>query len=91
MLAYVIRRIVFGVAVLIGTSLITFVIAFVIPADPAVAVAGAKADPATLAAIRGELGLDRPLYFSTRATSAARCMATSAARTSGARMSPASS
>src|SRR5579863_3829866 len=63
MLAYVIRRVVFGAAVLIGTSLITFAIAFVIPADPAVAVAGAKADPATLAAIRRELGLDRPLYF----------------------------
>jgi peptide/nickel transport system permease protein len=63
MLAYVIRRIVFGAAVLLGTSLITFVIAFVIPADPAVAAAGAKADPATLASIRRELGLDRPLYF----------------------------
>ena len=63
MFAYVIRRIVFGAAVLLGTSLITFTIAFVIPADPAVAVAGAKADPATLAAIRSELGLDQPLYF----------------------------
>src|SRR5580658_5901614 len=63
MLAYVIRRIVFGLAVLLGTSMITFVIAFVIPADPAVAVAGAKADPATLALIRTELGLDQPLYF----------------------------
>jgi peptide/nickel transport system permease protein len=63
MFAYVIRRIVFGAAVLLGTSLITFVIAFVIPADPAVAVAGAKADPATLAAIRRELGLDQPFYF----------------------------
>ena len=63
MLAYVIRRIVFGAAVLLGTSLITFVIAFVIPADPAVAMAGAKADPATLAAIRTELGLDQPIYI----------------------------
>ncbi len=63
MFAYVIRRIVFGVAVLLGTSLITFVIAFVIPADPAVAVAGAKADPATLATIRRELGLDQPIYI----------------------------
>jgi peptide/nickel transport system permease protein len=63
MLAYIIRRIVFGAAVLLGTSLITFVIAFVIPADPAVAMAGAKADPATLAAIRTELGLDQPLYI----------------------------
>jgi peptide/nickel transport system permease protein len=63
MFAYVIRRIVFGFAVLLGTSLITFVIAFVIPADPAVAVAGAKADPATLATIRTQLGLDQPLYI----------------------------
>ncbi len=62
MLAYLFRRIVFGVAVLIGTSMITFTIAFVIPADPAVAMAGAKADPQTLATIRAQLGLDQPLY-----------------------------
>jgi peptide/nickel transport system permease protein len=63
MLAYLARRIVFGAAVLIGTSLITFTIAFVVPADPAVAMAGAKADPQTLATIRHELGLDQPLYL----------------------------
>jgi len=62
MLAYLVRRIVFGAAVLIGTSIITFAIAFVVPADPAVAMAGAKADPQTLASIRRELGLDQPLY-----------------------------
>ncbi|HTW86974.1 MAG TPA: ABC transporter permease [Candidatus Binataceae bacterium] len=62
MLAYISRRIVFGAVVLLGTSLITFLIAFVIPADPAVAMAGAKADPQTLATIRHELGLDQPLY-----------------------------
>src|SRR5208282_4340256 len=62
MLAFFARRIVFGAAVLIGTSIITFAIAFVIPADPAVTMAGAKADPQTLATIRHELGLDRPLY-----------------------------
>src|SRR5258708_2349956 len=61
MLAYLIRRIVFGAAVLIGTSIITFAIAFVVPADPAVAMAGAKADPQTLATIRTELGLDQPV------------------------------
>jgi peptide/nickel transport system permease protein len=62
MLSYILRRIVFGAAVLIGASLITFVIAFVIPGDPAIAMAGAKADPHTLATIRSQLGLDRPLY-----------------------------
>src|ERR1700675_4127289 len=63
MLTYLVRRIVFGAAVLIGTSLITFVIAFVVPADPAIALAGAKADPQTLASIRREMGLDQPLYI----------------------------
>jgi peptide/nickel transport system permease protein len=62
MLTYLARRIAFGAAVLAGTTLITFLIAFVIPADPAVTMAGAKADPQTLATIRHELGLDQPLY-----------------------------
>jgi peptide/nickel transport system permease protein len=61
-LAYVLRRIIFGAGVLLGTSIITFAIAFLIPADPAVAMAGAKADPKTLAAIRAQLGLDEPVY-----------------------------
>jgi peptide/nickel transport system permease protein len=63
MLVYLARRIVFGAVVLIGTSLITFAIAFIIPADPAVTMAGAKADPQTLAMIRHEMGLDRPRYI----------------------------
>jgi len=62
MLAYLARRIVFGAAVLLGTTIITFAIAFVIPADPAVTMAGAKADPQTLATIRHQLGLDQPVY-----------------------------
>ncbi len=63
MLAYVIRRVFFGLVVLAGASVITFTIAYVAPADPAVAVAGAKADPQTLATIRRQLGLDQPLYI----------------------------
>src|SRR5271167_3476066 len=62
MLAYLVRRIVFGAAVLVGTSVITFTIAFIVPADPAVAMAGAKADPQTLSLIRAQLGLDQPVY-----------------------------
>lgn len=63
MLRYLIGRIVFAGAVLIGTSLITFAIAFVVPADPAVTIAGAKADPQTLKMIHDQLGLDQPLYM----------------------------
>jgi peptide/nickel transport system permease protein len=62
MLIYIARRIFFGAAVLLGTSLITFAIAFMVPADPAVAMAGAKADPHTLNMIRHQLHLDQPLY-----------------------------
>ena len=62
MIGYIARRIVFGAFVLLGTSIVTFLIAFVIPADPAVAMAGAKANPQTLALIRHELGLDQPIY-----------------------------
>jgi peptide/nickel transport system permease protein len=62
MLGYVVRRIIFGVFVLAGTSLITFSLAFVVPGDPAVAMAGAKADPQTLSLIRSQLGLDQPIY-----------------------------
>jgi peptide/nickel transport system permease protein len=62
MLVYIARRVIFGAVVLLGTSMITFAIAFIVPADPAVAVAGAKADPQTLATIRHELGLDDPIY-----------------------------
>ncbi len=62
MLAYLTRRIAFGAVVLMGTSLITFAVAFLVPADPAVTLAGAKADPQTLATIRREMGLDKPIY-----------------------------
>jgi len=63
MLLYLVRRIVFGAFVLIGTSIITFAIAFLVPADPAVAMAGAKADPQTLSMIRSQMGLDQPVYM----------------------------
>ncbi|HZP44821.1 MAG TPA: ABC transporter permease [Candidatus Binataceae bacterium] len=63
MFRFLLRRIVVGLGVLLGVSLITFLIAFVVPADPAVAMAGAKADPQTLAIIREQLGLNQPLYI----------------------------
>lgn len=63
MIQFVLRRLVIGAGVLLGVSIITFSIAYVVPADPAVAMAGAKADPQTLATIRKQLGLNQPLYL----------------------------
>ncbi len=55
------RRAAASVIVLIGVATLTFIVAFVVPSDPARAVAGPKADAATVAQIRHELGLDRSL------------------------------
>jgi peptide/nickel transport system permease protein len=55
------QRVAWSVLILFGVTLITFILAFIVPSDPARTLAGPKADPQTLAAIRRELGLDRPL------------------------------
>jgi peptide/nickel transport system permease protein len=61
MLLYVLRRLWEGIPVLIGISLITFILMNVVPGDPVTAMFEKRADPATIARIRHELGLDRPL------------------------------
>jgi len=61
LLGYLIRRVFRAITTLLGTTLILFVLVRVVPADPAVSIAGPKADPETLAAIRKDLGLDDPL------------------------------
>src|SRR5215510_7268246 len=61
MTGYLVRRLLRAVSTLLGTTLVLFVLVRVVPADPAVSIAGPKADPETLAAIRKDLGLDDPL------------------------------
>jgi len=61
MTGYVLRRVLRALTTLLGTTLIIFVLVRVVPDDPAVSIAGPKADPETLAAIRKDLGLDDPL------------------------------
>lgn len=48
--------------VVIGVSLITFVISHLIPGDPARLIAGERASDEIVAGIRQQLGLDLPLY-----------------------------
>ena len=48
--------------VLLGVLTISFTLSLVIPSDPARIIAGPKADAESLARIRAELGLDRPLW-----------------------------
>src|SRR5207244_10857327 len=60
-IGYIVRRVLRAVTTLLGTTLIIFVLVRVVPADPAVSIAGPKADAETLAMIRKDLGLDDPL------------------------------
>ena len=60
---YIIRRLLWAVVVVFCVSLITFLLAFAIPADPAKQIAGPHATPQVLAQIRHSLSLDRPLYY----------------------------
>jgi len=56
------RRILQAIPVLIGISLITFVLIYYLPADPARMYAGPSATVETVARIRHELGLDQPFW-----------------------------
>lgn len=60
MVAYLARRLVQSVLILLGVSFITYVLLFVLPADPVRQIAGRSATPETVANIRRELGLDQP-------------------------------
>jgi peptide/nickel transport system permease protein len=58
---YLLRRLVQSVLILIGVSIITFVILFALPADPARQVAGRTASAEQVQQVRHQLGLDLPL------------------------------
>ena len=59
---YIVRRLLWMVVVLFFVSLITFLLAFAVPGDPAKSIAGTHATPEVLDRIRRELGLDLPLW-----------------------------
>lgn len=62
MLTLILRRLASMLGVLLGVSIITFVIAQLVPTDVARLVAGDHASPAIIARVRAELGLDRPIW-----------------------------
>lgn len=61
-ITFVLRRLVGALPLLLGITLIAFLIVHFIPGDPAQVVAGPDADAATLELVRTNLGLDRPLH-----------------------------
>ena len=63
MAAYLGRRVLQSLLILVGISIVTFVLLYMLPADPAAQVAGRSASPAMIANVRHELGLDQPIYI----------------------------
>jgi peptide/nickel transport system permease protein len=61
LLAYVLRRIVLLIPVLVGLTILVFAITRLLPGDPARLAAGPNASPAEIHQIAQEFGLDRPL------------------------------
>jgi peptide/nickel transport system permease protein len=63
MASYIARRLLWTVLLLLVITAVTFLIFYVLPSgDPAKLRAGRSPSPETLAAIRNQLGLDKPLY-----------------------------
>jgi len=59
--AYTLRRLALIPPLLIGVSLLLFILTHLIPADPAKLIAGEHAGPDQVVAVRHAFGLDRPL------------------------------
>jgi len=63
MAAYLLRRLLQSALILLGVSFITFVLLYVLPADPVRQIAGRSATAQTVENIRHELGLDQPFVI----------------------------
>ena len=61
MIRYILRRLVLMIPVAILVTIGVFVLVRISPGDPALVFAGEERDPAALAAIREQMGLDKPL------------------------------
>lgn len=59
---YLLRRLIGIIPVIIGLSLIVFLLMAMIPGNPAQALLGAFATPENVARVSAELGLDKPLW-----------------------------
>jgi peptide/nickel transport system permease protein len=61
-LQYLIRRLLWAAVLFVGVTLITYVLFFLLPADPARLAAGKSATAEDVARVEQQLGLDRPVH-----------------------------
>ena len=64
MTSYIIRRLLYTIPIVFGVLVLTFVLFNLIGGDPSIEMAGKNATAETIAEIRAEYGLDKPLFFS---------------------------
>src|SRR3974377_198548 len=62
MLGFVARRLLYLLLVLLAVSLLTFLIASLLPGDLAYVILGDQATPEKVAALRHDMGLDQPIW-----------------------------
>src|SRR5258707_5385366 len=60
---FVVRRLLYLVPVLIAVSLLTFLIASLLPGDLAYVIPGDQATPEKVEALRHDMGLDQPVWW----------------------------
>lgn len=63
MTAYLLKRLVIGLATLLAASVVVFAVLEVLPGDPAQLMLGINATPDAVAALREQMGLDRPVIW----------------------------
>jgi peptide/nickel transport system permease protein len=63
MLGFLARRLLYLVPVLVAVSLLTFLIASLLPGDLAYVILGDQATPDKVAALRHDMGLDQPIWW----------------------------
>ncbi|MDP4209810.1 MAG: ABC transporter permease [Bacteroidota bacterium] len=63
MVKYILRKLVYSIFILWGVLTLIFMLFNVLPGDPARMMLGQRADSASIAAIRQDLGLNRPLWL----------------------------
>src|SRR3954467_8341028 len=63
MLGFVVRRLLYLLPVLLAVTLLTFLIASLLPGDLAYVILGDQATPENVAALRRDMGLDQPIWW----------------------------
>ncbi|HEX3356773.1 MAG TPA: ABC transporter permease [Tepidisphaeraceae bacterium] len=67
MLAYIIRRTLWTIPIVLGVVLLTFTLFTLVAKDPARMYAGRRATPEVLESIRHKMGLDKPIWINVQA------------------------